>query len=124
MSPRTLLACFLVAGAAYAGPAKLRCDYLENPLGIDSRTPRFSWQSDSRTRNWKQGAYQILVASSVERLKSGQADVWDSGKQASAESVGIRYGGPPLEARHRYYWAVRVWDGEGKLSSSSLAAPA
>lgn len=124
MSPRALLACFLVAGAAYAGPAKLRCDYLENPLGIDSRTPRFSWQSDSRTRNWKQGAYQILVASSVERLKSGQADVWDSGKQVSAESVGIRYGGPPLEARHRYYWAVRVWDGEGKLSSSSLAAPA
>jgi alpha-L-rhamnosidase len=121
MLPRALLACVFFATVASAGPVKLRCDYLENPLGIDSATPRFSWQSDSQERNWKQTAYQILVASSVEHLKGGKADVWDSGKQVSGESVAIAYGGPALEAKRRYYWSVRVWDGDGKVSSP--AAP-
>src|SRR5712692_11820521 len=26
-----------------AGPLRLRCEYLSNPLGIDVREPRFSW---------------------------------------------------------------------------------
>ncbi len=124
MSPRVLLACFFFATAACAGPVNLRCDYLENPLGLDAPTPHFSWRSDSPARNWKQSAYRILVASGAARLKAGHADVWDSGKQVSAESVGIAYAGPPLEAGRRYYWGVRVWDGDGQLSSSSLAAPA
>ena len=122
MSTRALLACLLFAAAADAGPVRLRCDYLDNPLGIDSAAPHFSWQSDSPARNWKQSAYEILVASSAELLKGGKADVWDSGKQVSEESVGIAYGGPALEARHRYYWSVRVWDGDGKVSSSVTPA--
>src|ERR1700730_13955445 len=104
MLPRTLLACLLFVAAAHARRAKLRCDYLSNPLGIDSAVPRFSWQSDSPARNWTQAAYQILVASSPELLQAGTGDVWDSGKQVSAESVGIPYGGPPPEAKRRYYW--------------------
>ena len=120
---RLSIGCLFLA-TAYAGPVQLRCDYLENPLGHDAATPRFSWRSDSPARNWKQRAYQILVASGEGRLKAGHADVWDSGKTVSAESVGIAYGGPPLEARRRYYWAVRVWDGGGKLAASSLKVPA
>jgi alpha-L-rhamnosidase len=116
---RALLACLLFAAAAYADPVKLRCDYLENPLGTDSAVPRFSWQSNSLARNWRQAAYQVLVASSAERLKGGKADVWDSGKIALGESVGIAYGGPALDAKRRYYWAVRVWDGDGKVASSA-----
>jgi alpha-L-rhamnosidase len=63
MSLRAVLTCLPVCGAAQAGPVKLRCDYLDNPLGIDSEAPRLSWQSDSLARNWRQTAYQILVAS-------------------------------------------------------------
>ncbi len=124
MPLRLSLGCFFLAIAACAGPVDLRCDYLNNPLGIDSPAPRFSWRSDSAKRNWKQSAYQILVASDSGRLKAGKADVWDSGKVPSAESVGIAYAGPPLEPRRRYYWSVRVWDGDGKLSASSSAVPA
>jgi alpha-L-rhamnosidase len=93
-----------------------------NPLGIDAMVPHLSWQSDSTERNWRQAAYQILVASSQEQLAAGHADIWDSGKMSSDESVGIAYGGPKLESRERYYWSVRVWDKAGKSAQSSQPA--
>ena len=119
---RLLLVIALFTAAASAAPVRLRCEYLVNPLGIDQALPRLSWQSESSTRNWKQSAYEILVATSPEKLAANQADVWDSGKKASADSVGIPYAGPTLESRHRYYWKVRTWDSSGTLSESSEPA--
>ncbi|HZQ94640.1 MAG TPA: family 78 glycoside hydrolase catalytic domain [Candidatus Sulfotelmatobacter sp.] len=119
---RVLIAIVFLATAAAARPVHLRCEYRENPLGIDALAPHLSWQSDNTERNWKQSAYQIVIASSAERLRSGQADVWDSGNTASGESVGIAYQGPALESRKRYYWAVRVWDAAGQMSQSSEEA--
>src|SRR5208283_408693 len=55
-------------------------------------------------------------------LRAGKADIWDSGKVDSAESVGIAYSGPPLESRRRYYWKVRVWDANGQVSESMETA--
>ena len=101
-----------------AAPVRLRCEYLDNPLGIDSAAPRLSWQNDSAERNWKQAAYQILVSTT----RGGKGDVWNSGKQNSSDSVDIRYGGPKLESGKRYYWTVGVWDSHGKVSIA--AAPA
>jgi hypothetical protein len=88
----------------YAAPVHLRCESVQNPLGIDALTPRLSWQSDNKENNWKQSAYQILLASSAEQLSAGHGNVWDSGKVSSGESIGIAYGGPKLESRKRYYW--------------------
>jgi alpha-L-rhamnosidase len=88
-------------------------------LGIDASTPHLSWQSDNNERNWKQSAYQILVASSSDLLRSGHGDVWDSGNVISDESVGIAYNGPALESRKRYYWKVRVWDAAGNPADST-----
>jgi len=112
----------LASAAAYAKPVHLRCEYLENPLGIDAASPRLSWQSDSTERNWKQAAYQVVVASSEESLRAGKTDIWDSGKVDSAESVGIVYHGPKLESRKRYAWKVRVWDAAGEVSESTETA--
>ena len=117
-----IVALFVLASAASATPVHLRCEYLENPLGIDVAAPHLSWQSDSTERNWRQAAYQILVASNDESLGSGKADVWDSGRVDSAESVGIAYRGRALESRKRYYWKVRVWDAAGQLSESAEGA--
>jgi alpha-L-rhamnosidase len=115
------LSAFVVAmftSAAFAAPLHLRCEYLENPLGIDKASPHLSWQSDNTERDWRQSAYEILVASSTELLRAGKADIWDSGETTSAESVGIVYRGPALESRQRYYWKVRVWDAAGQASES------
>jgi len=116
-----LITCFLLVSSGYAAPAHLRCEYLRNPLGIDAATPHLSWQSDNAERNWRQAAYQIFVASSPERLPTN-ADVWDSGNQTSSESVGIAYAGPNLKSGKRYYWAVRVWDSDGKQYDSAEPA--
>ncbi len=114
--------CFILTAVSYGAPVRLRCESLQNPLGMDALKPRLSWQSDNSERNWRQSAYQILVARSPAQLKAGHADIWDSGKISSPESVGIVYGGPNLEPRKRYYWAVRVWDAAGKSTQSAETA--
>ena len=117
-----ILAVGILTSVALATPVHLRCEYLENPLGIDASSPHLSWQSDNTERNWRQAAYEILVASSDENSRSGKADIWDSGKVISSESVGVGYRGPTLESRRRYYWKVRVWDAAGQASESAEAA--
>lgn len=119
---RVVIVMVILASAASAMPVHLRCEYLENPLGIDATPPHLSWQSDNTERNWRQAAYEVLVASTSERLRAGAADIWDSGRTSSAESVGIAYGGPKLESRRRYYWKVRVWDETGLVSESAEEA--
>jgi len=116
-----ILADLILSVLAHGAPVRLRCESLSNPLGIDSTKPRLSWQSDNTERNWRQSAYQILVASSPEGLNSGHPDVWDSGKVSSGESVGIAYGGAQLKSGKRYYWTVRVWDAAGKAATSAEA---
>ncbi|MFZ1158895.1 MAG: glycoside hydrolase family 78 protein [Candidatus Sulfotelmatobacter sp.] len=113
-----VIAILILASAAFAKPVHLRCEYLENPLGIDTAVPHLSWQSDNPERNWRQSAYEVVVASDDASLRAGKADIWDSGKVDSAESVGIAYAGPPLESQRRYYWKVRVWDPAGQISES------
>src|ERR1700761_5505226 len=92
----SLAPLMLLAAVAHSKPVHLRCEYLQNPLGIDALQPNLSWQSDNTERNWRQTAYQILVAGTPEALHSGKADIWNSGKQVSDASVGIPYTGPPL----------------------------
>ena len=118
---RNFALIFMAAAAAYGAPVDLRCEYLKNPIGIDTAPPQLSWRSDNRERNWKQSAYRIQVATSPQQLR-GKPDVWDSGRQASAESNGIVYGGPKLESRKRYYWTVRVWDAKGKTADAAQPA--
>ena len=71
-----ILTCF---GNCYAdariGLQNLKCEMLNNPLGIGTGKPRLSWQITSDTRNTNQVAYQILVASSPEKLTEGQGDL-------------------------------------------------
>ncbi len=117
-----VLLCLASAAASYALPVHLKTNQRVEPLGIDTPRPVLSWQSDATARGWKQSAYEVLVASSDGELRRGHADVWDSGKQMSSESVGIVYGGPALKARQRCYWTVRTWDGDGKPALATETA--
>ena len=107
---------------AHATPVGLRVDQRSHPLGIDSSQPALSWRSDATARDWRQSAFEIEVASSAELLREGKADVWDSGRTTSAESVGVLYRGPALHSGQRYFWHVRTWDGQGKEEQSTEVA--
>lgn len=100
--------------AAHAAPGmtvdRLRCEYLQDPLGIDVVEPRLSWIVTSDRRGARQTAYQILVASSPELLSNDQGDLWDSGRVASDDTVLVPYAGAPLESRAACFWKVQVWD--------------
>jgi alpha-L-rhamnosidase len=100
----------------------LRCEYLENPLGIDAIQPRLSWVLDSTERGQRQTARQILVASSEANLQADKGDLWDSGKVVSDQSTQVRYAGKPLASRAECFWKVRVWDKDGKASAWSKPA--
>ena len=91
----------------------LTCNYLENPLGVETPNPSLHWMLESSGEPVAQSAYQILVATSIARLDEGIGDLWDSGKVQSDESIFITYSGKPLLSRQRVYWKVRVWDQNG-----------
>ncbi len=105
--------------AAVTGPT---VEHRTDPLGVDAGRPRFGWRMRSADRGRSQGAYQILVASSPDRLTATRADVWNSGRVRSSDSVAVRYAGKQLRASTRYHWTVTVWDAEGRPVGTSAPA--
>ncbi|MEU9288278.1 family 78 glycoside hydrolase catalytic domain [Streptomyces sp. NPDC048275] len=100
----------------------LTVEHRTDPLGVDANRPRFGWRTRSATRGWRQGAYQILVASSPDKLTPARADVWNSGRVRSSDSVAVRYAGKQLHASTRYHWTVTVWDPQGRRTGTAPAA--
>lgn len=99
----------------------LTVEMLENPVGLDERTPRFGWQLRSDLRDVAQTSYRIVVAGSENDLKKEQNLIWDSGEVPSGESVWVEYGGPQLESRKDYFWKVRVTTNTGDETWSEPA---
>src|ERR1035441_365247 len=120
--PLCLLLALPLPALANLSPDRLRCEYLDNPLGIDTLQPRLSWVLESKERAEKQTAYQILAASSEALLKSDTGDLWDTEKVASDQTLHIVYAGKALGSSQRCYWKVRVWDKDGKASAYSWPA--
>ncbi len=100
----------------------LRCEYLEDPLGIDVTAPRVSWKMTSSQRAQKQTAYRILVASSPDKLDQNTGDLWDTGRVNSDQSTQVTYAGKPLGSRTQCFWKVMLWDKDGKPCAWSKPA--
>ena len=119
-----LLMSFMSEAAGIV-PHQLRCEQMVNPLTIDEPHPHLSWinmPSSEWTTGERQTAYRICVASSKEKLLSGNADVWDSGRVVSEQSYLIPYEGKSLASGGTYWWQVKVWNKDGKESSWSEPA--
>ncbi len=91
-------------------PVRPTCEYAVNPIGIETSSPRFSWQLMQAGRGKRQTAYRILVASSMEELNQNKGTLWDTGKVISNQTIGIPYAGNPLTSGQICYWKLSVWD--------------
>ena len=82
---------------------RLKTEYLTNPVGIDSKSPRLYWNCEGGI---KQTAYQIIA-------KVSGKTVWNSGKVESSAMTHIPYGAGELHSRQRVHWSVKLWDENG-----------
>jgi alpha-L-rhamnosidase len=103
-------------------PAGLRCEFTENPLGVQSPRPLLSWRFESRRPGGSQGAYQIVAAPAQESLEAENYSLWDSGKVTGEGCCGVAYGGSPLKSAQRVWWKLRIWDEMGRVSPYSAPA--
>jgi hypothetical protein len=120
----SLLAAFILSPAFSAGISvdALRCDWGENPMGVDSPAPRLAWKLASAERGAVQTAWQVRAASSPELLAADRPDLWDSGRMEGDRQFQIPYGGRPLTSGEQVFWQVRVWDGADEASPWSPTA--
>lgn len=95
---------------------RLRTEYLKNPLCIATDRPRLSWQLLGDEDGAHQTAYQIQGSS---KRSFEEADLWDTGRTESDQTIQIPYEGKKVEPGQRAWWRARVWDEKGEVSDWS-----
>ena len=100
-------------------PTDLTIEYLLHPEGlkiIDS-TPEFGWIIPANAKFQK--GYQILVSSTKANIDNNIGDMWNSGNIRSSKSTNVKFEGTPLKANTTFYWKVRYFDANNRLSEYS-----
>ena len=90
----------------------LRVENLDQPLGIDTAEPRFSWRIISDKKDVRQTAYQLIV-------RDDKGEVWNTGKVESDQQLWLRYAGKKLQSNTFCTWKVKVWTTAGESDWSS-----
>ncbi|WEG11058.1 family 78 glycoside hydrolase catalytic domain [Pullulanibacillus sp. KACC 23026] len=86
--------------------SRIRCEYKLNPIGIDVKKPRFSWEMMSEKRGTKQTAYRLQVSLNA----SFTNPFYDSQFLESDQSVQVDYNGTELSSQTRYFYRVKIKD--------------
>ena len=118
------LATLLISVGMQAGVkvTRLLTEGQTAPLSIEAAQPRLSWQIESDQKAVMQTGYEVMVATSVEKLNAGEADLWKSGRIDSDQSVYVPYGGKRLKSNQRCYWKVKVYTSQGESEWSEPAS--
>src|SRR5674476_1186208 len=116
-----VLLAYNIKATAGSEVGNLRCEYLENPIGIDSPKPRLTWMMVANGTEISQSAYQLIVGTDSTKVASGSGDKWTTGKVASAAML-TEYNGSQLEPFTRYFWSVKIFDEAGNPSSNIALA--
>ena len=102
-------------------PENLKCEYLINPIGIDSENPRLTWQLKAERQGASQKVYKVIVGTDSAEVSDGKGNIWESGKVKSS-LMPVIYQGPKLKPFTRYYWGIKILDEGGKWSNLSEVA--
>ncbi len=84
------------------------CETLQDPIGIDNRSPRFSWRVEDDRICHPQKSYRITVL-------AGEVRLWDSQKVADSSSTAIAYNGDPLVSFGRYTYRIEAEMEDGSV---------
>lgn len=84
-------------------PVNLRTEFLQEPIGIDTQSPRFTWEYDGEKKDFLPERSVIRIGTSPDKLS-------------------VYAAGSPLEPHTRYYWNVTVWDANGNRAKTSDTA--
>jgi len=84
-------------------PVNLRTEYLHEPIGIDAKSPNFSWEYEGNCPDFVPSKNEVLIGTNPKQLTP-----------YSSEMV--------LKPRTKYYWNVTAWDVKGKRSETSKTA--
>ncbi|MDD2512243.1 MAG: glycoside hydrolase, partial [Proteiniphilum sp.] len=95
---KVLLLCpvFLLAGCSGSKTVEiknLRTEYRVEPLGVESAMPRFTWEYQGDDPNFKEKKHMIYIGTDPEHLQP--CDTFQD-----------------FESHTRYYWRVKVWNGD------------
>ena len=72
-----LLAVLLAACGNRIELTRLTVEMQDGSTPLATATPRFGWNYDSGVDNVRQTSYRVIVASSVEKARRGEGDLWD-----------------------------------------------
>ena len=84
----------------------LTVEMQDGSMPLATATPRFSWNYEAKVDNVIQTSYRIIVASSEEKARRGEGDLWDSQAVDTSQMLYITYVGKPLKSRDRCWWRV------------------
>lgn len=104
----------------YSGvPKGLTVEYIRQPefVRIIDNKPEFGWEVPKEAGYQK--AYQILVSSSKEKIDLNIGDIWNSGQVRSSKSVNVEYEGAALQQNTTFFWKVRIFDQDNRISEYS-----
>ncbi|MCA5004719.1 family 78 glycoside hydrolase catalytic domain [Sphingobacterium bovistauri] len=96
----------------------VRVEGRENPLGINSLNPVFSWKLIAEKNGLRQVAYRIVVYSKDDLSSSSL--MWDSKWKKSSNSLFVKYSGSVLSSSKKYFVKIQVKDNEGKSAESDV----
>lgn len=99
----------------------LKCEYLQDPIGIDAENPRFTWQIVSDSPGVQQKAYEIVIGTDSAKFINNEGIFWNSGEVESSV-IPVVYSGPELQPFTRYFWRAKLQLENGSWSEYSELA--
>ena len=92
----------------------LRCESMENPIGISITKPRLTWNLRSEKRGVYQKAFRVTLEREIPGQEGSREQIFDSGPTEKKETAYI-LDETVLESSTRYFWNVEVTDQDGKV---------
>ena len=102
----SLLALLMTACGSKVELANLTVEMQDGSMPLATATPRFGWNYEAKADNVMQTSYRVIVASSEEKARRGEGDMWDSQTVDTSQMLYIPYAGTPLKSRDRCWWRV------------------